>query len=488
MSVDTWEVVVVGAGNAGFCAALAAAERGRRVLLVEKSPHEDAGGNSYYTHGATRIIHEGLEDLRPILEPDDRYDVTTVPPYTAQEYIDDITRLSSGKNDAELTRVLVEESHDALTWLHGLGMKYELLYSRQAYFLDDGSILFWGGLHVGNVGGGIGMIADYTEVANRLGVTIEYETRATSLVTEGERAVGVRVTGPVGDREIRAESVILTAGGFHASPELRARFFGEEWRDVVVRGTPSSTGDMISAGLEIGAARRGDFDAPHATMIDADHPHNSSNRELTNRLARLSYPLGMIVNQRGERFVDEGADFRNYTYSRIGKEVLKQPGGRAWQLYDNSVRGHLRPDQYNLPDATVLVADTLEELAATCGIDFQGLAATVDQFNASIDTSKPFDPTVLDGRSASVEPPKSHWAVGLENGPFWAYPVVCGITFTYGGLAADADGRVLHESGKPIDGLFVAGEMMGGLYWGGYPGGTGLAAGQVFGRRAGVLA
>ena len=483
------DVIVVGAGNAGFCAALAAAERGRRVVLLEKSEQEFSGGNSYYTHGATRIVHDGLDDLLPLLEPDDRHPVTTVPPYTAEEYVADITTLSGGRNDAERTRVLVEESHATLTWLHGLGMTYELLYGRQAHFLPDGTIQFWGGLHVGNVGTGTGMIRDYTRVAEGLGVEIRYGQHVTGLVRDGEAVTGVLVTDPSGaTHQLRAASVVLASGGFHASPELRAQYFGEHWRDVVVRGTPSSTGDLLSAALEIGAAAEGDFSAPHATMIDADYPDNASNRELTNTLARLSYPVGILVNADGERFVDEGEHFRNYTYSRTGKEVLRQPGGRAYQIFDNSVRGDLRTDQYDMPGATVLAADSLDELARQAGIDVEGLRRTVGEFNAAVDRSQPYDPTVLDGRSAQVSPPKSNWAVALEQPPYWCYPVVCGITFTYGGLAADSDARVLDAAGAPIGGLFVAGELMGGLYWGGYPGGTGLAAGQVFGRRAGTLA
>ncbi|MBO3093514.1 FAD-dependent tricarballylate dehydrogenase TcuA [Cellulomonas dongxiuzhuiae] len=484
------DVVVVGAGNAGFCAALAAAERGRRVLVLEKAPQELAGGNSYFTHGATRFVHDGLDDVRSLVEPDERFGITTVPPYTAEEYEADITLLSGGRNDEDRTRVLVAESHDAMSWLRGLGMRYELMYGRQAYFLEDGSVLFWGGLHVGNVDGGIGMIADYTRIARERGIEIRYGSRVTSLVRDGDGPVrGVVVSGPDGDPyTVGAESVVLAAGGFHASPEMRVQHFGEQWREAVVRGTPSSTGDLIVAAQAVGAALDGDYDAPHATMIDAFHSANSSNRELTNRLARLSYPLGIIVNRAGRRFVDEGEGFRNYTYSRIGKEVLKQPDGLAFQIFDDSVRLHLRSDQYAMPGATVVTADTVEELATRAGIDVEGLVATVAEFNAAVDEARPFDPAVLDGRAARVEPPKSNWAVALENAPLWCYPVTCGITFTYGGLASDADARVLDGTGRPIPGLFVAGEMMGGLFWGGYPGGAGLASGQVFGRRAGASA
>ncbi len=484
----TTDVIVVGAGNAGFAAALAAAERGRRVLLLEKAPADEAGGNSFFTHGATRIVHDGIEDLLDVLEPDERHAKTVVPPYSAEEYIGDITSLSGGRNDPERTAVLVNESHETLRWLHALGMRYELLYGRQAYPQPDGGWLFWGGLHVGNVGGGVGMIEDYTRVATGLGVDIRYQHRVTELTTEDGRVTGVRATTPDGEVAFTADSVILAAGGYHANPEMLSEHLGGAWETVVVRGTPYSTGDLIGAARAVGAAKDGDWDHVHAVMIDAWHTDNASNRELTNRLARLSYPVGIVVNRDGERFFDEGADFRNYTYSKLGTAVLQQPGNIAFQVFDATTKPFLRPDQYEMPDVSIVEADTLEELAERAGIDRDGLLATVTEFNGAITEDAAFDPTVRDGRRAAVTPPKSNWAMALETPPYTAFPVTCGITFTYGGLRSDADARVLDDRGEPIPGLFVTGEMMGGLYWGGYPGGAGLALGMVFGRRAGRLA
>jgi tricarballylate dehydrogenase len=141
-----------------------------------------------------------------------------------------------------------------------------------------------------------------------------------------------------------------------------------------------------------------------------------------------------------------------------------------------------------MPGISVETADTLQDLALAIGIEPAALRHTVDEFNASITSNAAFDPTIKDGRRAAVDPPKSNWAVPLETGPFYAYPVSCGITFTYGGVKSDAAGRVLDQDGHAIAGLFVAGEMLGGIYWGGYPGGAGLALGAVFGRLAGTLA
>ncbi|MCX6497403.1 MAG: FAD-dependent tricarballylate dehydrogenase TcuA [Arthrobacter sp.] len=484
-----FDVIVVGGGNAAFAAAHAAAERGRKVVLLERGREDMAGGNSFYTAGATRISHDGLEDLKDFVEQDNRHDVTEVPPYSSEEYLSDLIKVTEGKTDLAMAEVLVNESQDAVRWLNGLGLKYRLMYERQAYSRSDGSYLFWGGLHVGNVGGGEGLIADHADVAARLGTEVRYGIRATDLIVEGGKVVGVRGIDDEGDEhEVRAESVVIASGGFESSPEWRQQHLGEGWENAKVRGTPYNVGDMIEAAIKIGAAKGGDWSSCHSVQWDAGAEDNESNRELTNRLTRQSYPLGIIVNRNGERFLDEGADFRNYTYAKYGKEILRQPGSISWQIFDATLRPMLRTEEYDMPGIAVHRADSIGELAEAMGVDPSALASTVDAFNASIDRDIPFDPTVLDGRAANVHPPKSNWSSPIETGPFYAYPVTCGITFTFGGLKGDLEGRVLDESGEPIQGLFVCGEALGGLFSGNYPGGSGLAAGMVFGRRAGAIA
>ncbi|MDQ0921858.1 tricarballylate dehydrogenase [Pseudarthrobacter sp. W1I19] len=486
--MEAFDVIVVGGGNAGFTAAHAAAVRGRKVVLLEKGSEDLAGGNSFYTAGATRIAHDGLPDLADWVEPDERHGRTEVPPYSAEEYAADLAKVTEGRNDPDLTKVLVEESQPTLRWLNSLGLKYRLMYERQAFERPDGSYLFWGGLHVGNVGGGEGLIADHTRVAAELGTDVRYSHAAKRLIVEDGRVVGVVADSPSGELALRAESVILTAGGFESDPQLRREYLGEGWENAKVRGTPNNTGDMITAALEIGAARGGDWGTCHSVQWDAFTATNESNRELTNRLTRQSYPFGIIVNTNGERFLDEGADFRNYTYAKYGKEILQQPGSVAYQIFDATLRPMLRTEEYDMPGISVEVADTLEELASRIGVDPEKLSKTVSDFNNSIDRSIAFNPNVKDGRSAATEPVKSNWAAPIETGPFYAYGVTCGITFTFGGIKSDTHGRVLDGQGKHIQGLYVAGEMLGGLFSANYPGGSGLAAGCVFGRRAGTLA
>jgi tricarballylate dehydrogenase len=201
---------------------------------------------------------------------------------------------------------------------------------------------------------------------------------------------------------------------------------------------------------------------------------------------KICYFLGVMLNARGERFVDEGKDFRNYTYAQYGKAVLDQPGQFGWQIFDSKVIDLLYAE-YRFHDAHFVEADTLEELVGKLeGVDPRAALETLEAFNAAVDPSVPFDPTIKDGKSArGLTPPRSNWAQTLETGPFRAYPVTGGITFTYGGLKVSNDGEVLREDDAPIPGLFACGELVGGVFFNGYPGGSGLTSGAVFGRSAG---
>jgi tricarballylate dehydrogenase len=487
-AVESADVVVVGGGNAGYCAAHAAALRGRRVLLLERASPRDAGGNSFFTAGAIRMTHDGLHDLLDVVEPDERLTRTQVPPYPAEQFSADLEQTTSGRCDPALASVLVGDSGPAVRWLKALGMSFRLMYERQAYERPDGSYQFWGGLAVGAVGGGKGLVAAHQQIAARLGVTVRYDRCCDGLARDSTAVTGVYWRGPDGTSRLAgAESVVLAAGGFEADPVLRQQHLGDGWQHARVRGTALNDGRMLRAAIDIGAARAGDWSTAHSVAWDAAAPP-TGDRQLTNQLTRQSYPLGIVVNRLGRRFVDEGADFRNYTYARYGADILCQPDSVAYQIFDAATRPLLRTEEYDSPGVSEHAAASIPALAAACGIDADGLAQTVAEFNAAVRREVPFDPAIKDGRAAAVSPPKSNWASPIETPPYYAYPVTCGITFTFGGLRADAAARVLDDSGAPIPGLYVCGEMLGGLFSGNYPGGSGLTSGLVFGRRAGTAA
>jgi len=200
-----------------------------------------------------------------------------------------------------------------------------------------------------------------------------------------------------------------------------------------------------------------------------------------------SYPLGLYVNLRGERFVDEGAEFRNYTYARYGQEIIRQPQQVAFQVFDQKTVPLLRKP-YTLPGTTRVEARTLTELAQKAGIEVRSLERTVAEYNAAVNGNA-FNPAVKDGKAAvKISPPKSNWAQRLDTPPYVCFPVTCGITFTFGGLRITPQAEVVDEDGRAVRGLYACGELVGGLFYHNYPGGSGLMAGAVFGRTAGGMA
>ena len=278
------------------------------------------------------------------------------------------------------------------------------------------------------------------------------------------------------------------AAGFEANAEWRTRYLGPGWDLARVRGTRFNAGDGIRMALEAGAMSYGNWSGCHSVGWDRNAPA-FGDLSVGDNFQKHSYPFGIMVNADGERFVDEGADFRNYTYATYGRAVLEQPGQFAWQVFDAKVT-HLLRDEYRIREVTKASADSLEALAGELeGVDAAGFLRTVRAYNDAVRTDTAFDPTVKDGRGTEgLEVPKSNWAQVLDTPPFEAYAVTCGITFTFGGLRVDARGRVLDTGERPIPGLYGAGELVGGLFYFNYPGGTGLMSGAVFGRIAGESA
>ena len=278
------------------------------------------------------------------------------------------------------------------------------------------------------------------------------------------------------------------AGGFQANAEWRTRYLGPGWDLAKVRGTRFNTGDGIRMALEIGAMPYGNWSGAHAVAWDYNAPE-FGDLAVGDAFQKHSYPFGIVINNDGRRFVDEGADFRNYTYAKYGREILAQPGHAAWQIFDAKV-DHLLRDEYRIRQVTKVTADSLEELCARMeGVDSQKAFETITSYNAAIQGDVAFDPNVKDGRrTAGLDPDKTNWANTIDEPPFQAYNVTCGLTFTFGGLRIDTGGRVLDSDLVAIPGLYAAGELVGGLFYFNYPGGTGLMSGAVFGRLAGDAA
>jgi tricarballylate dehydrogenase len=487
--LGTTQVIVVGGGNAALCAAISAASRGARVTLLERAPEELSGGNSRFTAGAMRVVYSGAEDLLRLMPDLTEQELarTDFGSYLAEQFYDDLGRVTHYRIDPALAEVLVERSFDTLCWMREQGVRFLPLYGRQSYEVD-GKVRFWGGLTVEAWGGGPGLVESLTRIAQSHGVIIRYGTRATQLIVERNRIAGVMAETAAGPDKFHADAVILACGGFESSASWRARYLGPGWDLARVRGTRFNTGDGIEMALKVGAAPRGHWSGCHAVAWDLNAPEYGD-LDVGDNFQKHSYPLGILVNNEGRRFLDEGADFRNYTYARYGAEILKQPQQTAWQIFDSKVIGVLR-DEYRIRQVTRVRADDLPTLATKIeGMNAAGLLETIDEFNRAVATDVPFDPTVKDGRGTpGLAVPKTNWANPLDTPPFEAYGVTCGVTFTFGGLHVDEQARVIAQDGTPIAGLYAAGELVGGLFYFNYPGGSGLTSGAVFGRIAGEAA
>ena len=478
-------VVIVGGGNAALCAAISARERGVNVVLLERASYELRGGNSRFTAGAMRTVYQGTDDLLKIM-PDltqSEIDRTEFGSYAREDFYEDLGRVTNYRIDPDLAERLVEESYETLRWMQHHGVRFLPLYGRQSFEIE-GMVRFWGGLTVEAWGGGPGLVDSLTAIAEKMGVVIRYQSRATRLLNNSGNVCGVEVDGT----SIAADAVVLACGGFESNPEWRTRYLGPGWDLAPVRGTRFNTGDGIKMATEIGAATRGHWSGCHAVSWDRNAPE-FGDLEVGDNFQKHSYPLGIMVNANGERFVDEGADFRNYTYARYGHEVLKQPGQFAYQIFDKKVT-HLLRDEYRIKQATRIQAQTLHTLAERMDdVDTEKFVACVSEYNAACNGDTRFDPSIKDGLcTEGLAIPKSNWANPIDTPPFEAYGVTCGITFTFGGLHVDAEAQVIDEAGSPIPGLYAAGEIVGGLFYFNYPGGTGLTSGSVFGRVAGTNA
>lgn len=483
---DSYDVIVIGGGNAALCAAHAARERGASVVVLERAPQDKRGGNSAYTGGGFRMVHHGVDDIKKVVPDLTADDIarTDFGEYTAEQYLDDLGRITQYYIDPDLAETIVRQSAETVQWMQQRGIRFMPNYGRQAYNVN-GRFKFFGGVVIYANGGGTGLMELHYKAAEKNGIEVRYETRATKLLTGPMGIEGVRVTAHGVATDVRGGAVVLACGGFEANREMRTRYLGPGWDMAKVRGTRYNTGDGLTMALDAGAQSYGQWSGCHSVAWERYAP-DFGDVNAPHAGYRHSYPFGIMVNADGKRFCDEGADFRNYTYAKYGRVVLQQPGSFAWQIFDQQVK-HLMRDEYKLRGATKVIANTLEELVEKMqDVHPQNFLDTVREYNAAVRRDVPFDPNVKDGRRTNgLEVDKTNWANTFEKPPFEAYSVGCGITFTFGGLKIDTSTHVLDMEDAPIPGLYAAGELVGGLYYFNYPGSTGLMAGSVFGRIAG---
>ena len=389
-----YDVVVVGAGNAALCAALAAYEGGAKVLVLEKASEDEKGGNSYFTAGGFRFAHEGLEDVCEDILVDlseaEREQIV-LPKHDKQYFYDQLMKVTHHQCDETMAWRLINDSRPTMGWLRGHGVRFIPMFGRQSYVVD-GKHVFYGGVNIEAVGGGQGLVEFELARLEQLGIEIRYETGATKLLQDQQcNVTGVQVRGPNGYEEIPARSVVLACGGFEANPEMRVRYLGPGWDLCRVRGTRHNKGEGIQMALDIGAQAFGNWSGCHSVGWDISAPPYGD-RVVLDNFQKHSYPLGIMVNLNGERFVDEGEDLRNLTYVRFGREIMAQPHRTCVQIFDQKTIDMLR-DEYRIHEVTKVESDTIEGLAKELEIDPEKLAKTVAEYNAACqpgDYNRPF--------------------------------------------------------------------------------------------------
>ncbi len=487
------KIIVIGSGNAALCASMAALENGATVIILEKTNKNLSGGNSKYTAGAMRFVYNNNEELYPLLTnpTDEKIAKTEFGTYTKQKFEQDLLGFNNGKPLSMQQHILINNSYKTMRWLASHHVKFEPIFSRQT-FEKNGKYIFWGGLTLEAKGEGVGLVEAELQEVEKLGGTILYEQEALELIVENERVVGVKCSTPEGEKIYEADAIVLGCGGFQSNANLRKKYMGENWGACKVRGTPANTGAGIEMALKVGAVFHGNPEGCHAVPMDLKM-QNYGNLEIPHlqrkNYRKICYFLGIMLNANGVRFVDEGKNFRNYTYAQFGKAILEQPNHFAWQIFDSKVEPLLY-EEYRFWDAHFVQADNLENLVKQLeGVNQQAALQTISQYNNAVDTNTKFDPTILDGKATQgLSLNKTNWANTLDTPPFKAYPVTCGITFTYSGLKVNKQAAVLNKNDEPINGLFACGELVGGVFYNGYPGGSGLTSGAVFGKLAGEAA
>ncbi len=438
---------MIGGGNAGLSAALAARQAGARVLLLEKTSPEWRGGNSKYTR-----------NLR-----------VASPEYPEAEFLDDLVRVSGPDLDRELATAVIGRSPEHVGWMSSQGVRWQPAL-RGTLQLSRTNRFF--------LGGGKALLNVYYRRAAQLGVEVRYRSEVTDLRLRCGSFQSVVVEAAAGREEIEAKAVVVASGGFEANLEHLRRWWGDAVDGFLVRGSAANDGRLLARLLDLGARPRGNPRGFHAVACDARSPRAEGG--IVTRVDAI--PLGIVVDRSGRRFADEGADLWPRRYASWGRLIAERPGQLAYCIFDRQALGRFIPPLYP-PER----AGTIAELAERLGLPAAELCRTVDAFNAAVCRSVPFDPTRLDGRGTlGLEPPKSNWALALEQPPLCAYPIRPGITFTYLGVAVDGRARVLDLAGRPMPGLYAAGEAMAGnLLSDGYLGGFGMTVGGVMGRVAG---
>ena len=437
MSGESKSIVVVGQGAAGLSAALASAEEAKAkhlsatVTLIDKAPEPEAGGNTRFTPSYMRMA--AVDRVEP-------------------SFVHDMLEATQFKGDEEYFATLAHHAAATVQWIAAHGVPFH----QPVYYLAKGPP------RIQPVGGGETIHRELSRAARDAGVTFRFGSAAQSLITENDAVCGVQLAN---GETLPAGAVVLACGGFQANSAMMREHF--------------NSGDGIRMALDLGADFSGEPDGMHIEPVDPRSKHQAP--------VVLLYPYGIVVDRTGRRFFDEGGGLVHETWEWFSRHLhFSVPGRLAFAILDSRVLQIPDWQRATRSEVAPYRAGTLAELARLIGVDADGLARTVADYNAAC-TGDPqtFDATICDGLAASkiLQPPKSNWARAIVEPPFICWPLIGAIAYTFGGLSTDARARVLRGN-TPIAGLYAAGEITGHFY-GTAPNAVSVLRAFVFGRIAG---
>ena len=447
-----FDVLVIGGGNAGLCAAITARRAGARVLVLESATKDFRGGNSRHTRDI-RYMHEAATNY-------------VTGRYSKEEFWEDLRQVTGGETNELLARLTIQASEDLGDWMPANGVRWQKPLRGTLHLAKSNLFM---------LGGGKAMMNAYYETASRLGVEIAYETEVSELKMCDGGFLSACCNG--GRREIQAKALVVASGGFEANIPWLKEYWGDAADNFIIRGTKHNQGRMLKELLDHGAKPVGDPRGCHAVALDARAPKFDGG--IVTRLD--SVPFGIVVNKEVKRFYDEGEDFWPKRYAIWGGLIARQPDQIAYSIVDAKALPRFMPSVF-----PPIEAESIPELASALGLDSSALATAVSEFNRAVRPGA-FDPGILDNcRTEGIDPPKSHWARPIDSPPYYGYPLRPGITFTYLGVTIDEQARVIMQDERAAKNIFAAGEIMAGnILRKGYLGGFGLTIGAVFGRIAG---
>lgn len=477
MTELNFDLVVVGCGAAGLSTAVSAAENGLRVAVLERSRAEERGGQTRWTEAYLRMkSHEQVtDDFDTFLAENSGF--YQDPDFVAESLMERSAWTAQARSlpfiDASVIGAFTEEVPGTIAWLKDQGLRFDFLPTQ---FLTSTQPRLL------PVGGGEAIVECLASRAEALGAEFFYETSARALLLDDCNQVsGLRAYSPT-QGELRFNgAVMLACGGFQGNLEMLTRYLGPRasFMRPVCKGGYYNRGEGIQMALDIGAAAAGEYSNYHAEPVDP--------RSGISEPSIFIFPYGVLVNKEGQRFTDEAPGTVDAWYERVTRKILAQTDGIAWVILDQKVKNIPNYTLGIRTDQPAIQAASLAELAAKLELPVAAVEQSVAQYNAAC---RPGDyrPLQLDGLATEgLQPPKSNWALPLNQGPFLAYPIISANVFTFGGLKIDEQGRVINIDGQPIRNLYAAGETAG-TYFGNYCGGTSVLRGLVFGRLAGRTA